>query len=167
MAQGGQPTPGSRGGRQPGFGPSGGILLPSKIGTTAIPVVVGGNEKASFVGQDLIDHVEDTVIATADGPRKGWAIAKTLKYLGVEKYKAVTIVGSNGQKVAVSLQQIQDQQTIPLLTYDEKGQLMVISGPKVRGTNKGTTTMEEVKQLVAGRTDLIHFNGIAKIEVTS
>ena len=167
---GGQGQPGNRGGggqvaRQPGFGPSGGILLPSKPGATAIPVTLGGKEKASFVGQDLVDHVEDTVIATADGPRKGWSIEKTLKYLGIEQYKEAVLLGANGRKIVISAAQIHDQQTIPLLTYDDKGQLMVVSGPKVQGTNKGMLTLDDVKKLVAGRTDLLKAGGIEKIEV--
>jgi hypothetical protein len=187
MAQAGQPRPGSgqgSGGRngqgrgqtqggggngqrgsQPGFGPTGGILLPIKVGNTPTSVAVGGKEKASFVGKDLSDHVEDTVIATADGPRKGWSVAKTLKYLGIDNYKAATIIDANGKKVVVSVQQLQDAQTIPLFTYDENGQLMVVSGPKVRGASKGNITLEQVKQIVAGRTDLLHINGIQKIEV--
>jgi hypothetical protein len=152
-------------GRQPGFGPTGGILLPIKIGSAATPVAVAGKEKASFVGKDLSDHVEDTVIATADGPRKGWSIAKTLKYLGIDNYKAATIFDVNGKKVVVSYQQLQDNQTIPLFTYDENGQLMVVSGPKVRGANRGNITLEEVKQIVAGRTDLLHVNQIQKIDI--
>ncbi len=151
--------------RQPGFGPSGGILLPSKPGATAIPVTLGGKEKASFVGQDLVDHVEDTVIATADGPRKGWSIEKTLKYLGIEQYKEAVLLGANGKKIVISAAQIHDKQTIPLLTYDEKGQLMIVSGPKVQGTNKGMLTLDDVKKLVAGRTDLLKAGGIEKIEV--
>ena len=102
------PPPGSRGrvqkvakagqasARQPGFGPSGGILLPSKIGQAQIPVIMGGKEKATFIGQDLFDHVEDTVIATVEGPRKGWAIAKTLTYLGIETYTEAALVDANG-----------------------------------------------------------------------
>ncbi|MEW6325806.1 MAG: hypothetical protein AB1515_10525 [Nitrospirota bacterium] len=151
--------------RQPGFGPSGGILLPNKPGVTATPVTLAGKEKASFIGQDLIDHVEDTVIATADGPRKGWSVEKTLKYLGIEQYKEAVLVGADGKKTVVSAAQIHDQQTIPLLTYNEKGQLMIVSGPKVRGTNKGMLTLEDVKKTVAGRTDLLNVSGIEKIEV--
>ncbi|MBI3620655.1 MAG: hypothetical protein HY208_00505 [Nitrospirae bacterium] len=162
--RGGQ-SKGQGGARQPGFGPSGGILLPSKVGTSAIPVMVSGQAKASFVGQDLVDHVEDTVVATADGPRKGWAIAKTLKYLGVENYKEVTLTSANGKKIAVTPQQLNDQQTIPLFTYNEAGLLMVVSGPKVRGTNKGNITIEDVKKTVAGRTDLLNVSKIEKIEV--
>jgi hypothetical protein len=154
-------------GRQPGFGPSGGILLPTKIGTVAVPVSIGGKGKSSFVGQDLVDHVEDTVIATADGPRKGWAIAKTLTYLGINNYKEATLIGSGGRKVVVSRQQLQDEHTIPLLTYNENGQLMAVSGPKVRGANKGNITVDDVKKIVAGRTDLINLSGIEKIEITS
>ena len=161
----GQQGGGGQQGRQPGFGPTGGILLPAKVGTTAIPVVVGGQEKGSFVGNDLVDHVEDTVIATADGPRKGWAVAKTLKYLGIESYKEAVLIGPNGKRVVVSLQQLQDNQTIPLFTYNENGQLMVVSGPKVRGTNRGNITLEQVKQTVAGRTDLLNVSAIEKIEV--
>jgi len=153
-------------GRQPGFGPTGGILLPIKIGNAAIPVAVAGKEKGSFVGKDLTDHVEDTVIATAEGPRKGWSVAKTLKYLGIDNYKAATIIDANGHKAVVSLQQLQDTQTIPLFTYDENGQLMVVSGPKVRGANRGNITLEEVKQIVAGRTDLLHINNIQKIDIS-
>jgi hypothetical protein len=135
------------------------------VGATAIPVLVSGKAPASFVGQDLIDHVEDTVVATADGPRKGWAIEKTLKYLGIDHYTGAILQGPNGQKVVVSLQQIQDQQTIPLFTYDETGRLMVVSGPKVRGTNKGNLSLDDVKKTVAGRTDLLNFSGIEKVEV--
>jgi hypothetical protein len=153
-------------GSQPGFGPTGGILLPIKISSTATPVLVGGKEKASFVGKDLTDNVEDTVIATAEGPRKGWSVAKTLKYLGVDQFKEAVFIGADGKKTVASLQQLQNQQTIPLFTYNENGQLMVVSGPKVRGTNKGKITLEEVKQIVAGRTDLLHVNGIQKIEVS-
>jgi hypothetical protein len=152
------------GGRQAGYGPSGGILLPNKPGSTTIPVVAGG-KTASIVGQDLVDHVEDTVVATADGPRKGWAVAKTLKYLGVENFKEVTLIGSNGKKVTVSSQQINDQQTIPLFTYNESGLLMVVSGPKVRGANNGTLTMDDVKKAVAGRTDLLNVTSIEQVEV--
>ncbi len=162
--RGGQ-SKGQGGARQAGFGPSGGILLPSKVGTSSIPVVVSGQTKASFVGQDLVDHVEDTVVATADGPRKGWAIVKTLKYLGVENYKEVTLTGANGKKTAVTPQQLNDQQTIPLFTYNEAGLLMAVSGPKVRGTNKGNITIEDVKKSVAGRTDLLNVGKIEKIEV--
>ncbi len=177
MAQADQAGPGSGQGRnqsqggngqrgsQPGFGPTGGILLPIKVGTTAIPVIVSGKEKASFVGKELTDHVEDTVIATADGPRKGWAVSKTLKYLGVESYKEVTLMGSNGEKVVVTPQQLNDPQTIPLFTYNEAGLLLVVSGPKVRGASKGNISLEEVKQIVAGRTDLLNIRGIQKIEV--
>jgi len=152
------------GGRQAGYGPSGGILLPNKPGTTTIPVVAGG-KTASIVGQDLVDHVEDTVVATADGPRKGWAVAKTLKYLGVENFKEVTLIGPNGKKVTVTSQQINDQQTIPLFTYNESGLLMVVSGPKVRGANNGTLTMDDVKKAVAGRTDLLNVSSIEQVEV--
>lgn len=179
MAQAGQPHPGSGQGRgqrqgrggnvqrgsQPGFGPTGGILLPIKVGSAATPVAVGGKEKASFVGQDLTDHVEDTVIATTEGPRKGWSVAKTFKYLGIDHYKGATIIDANGNKVEVSFQQLQDNRTIPLFTYDENGQLMIVSGPKVRGTNRGKITLEEVKQIVAGRTDLLHINNIQKIDI--
>jgi len=153
-------------GRQPGFGPTGGILLPIKIGSAATPVAVAGKEKASFVGKDLSDHVEDTVIATAEGPRKGWSVAKTLKYLGIDNYKTATIIDANGHKAVLSLQQLQDTQTIPLFTYDENGQLMVVSGPKVRGANRGNITLEEVKQIVAGRTDLLQVNNIQKIDIS-
>jgi hypothetical protein len=156
---------GANAARQPGFGPSGGILLPSKIGDIAISVLVGGKPTASFVGKDLLDHVEDTVVATADGPRKGWAIEKTLKYLGIERYKEALLLGPNGQKTSVSLKQIQDPETIPLFTYDEQGRLMVVSGPKVRGTNKGNITLEAVKETVAGRTDLLNLSAIEKIEL--
>jgi hypothetical protein len=180
MAQAGQAGPGSgmgqgsgrqaqngnrQRGSQPGFGPTGGILLPIKIGSVATPVAVAGKEKASFVGQDLTDHVEDTVIATAEGPRKGWSVAKTLKYLGIDNYKTATIIDANGHKAVVSLQQLQDNQTIPLFTYDQNGQLMVVSGPKVRGANRGNITLEEVKQIVAGRTDLLQINNIQKIDI--
>jgi len=152
-------------GSQPGFGPTGGILLPIKVGSTATPVAVGGKEKATFVGKDLSDHVEDTVIATAEGPRKGWSVAKTLTYLGIDNYKTATIIDANGKKAVVSLQQLQDGRTIPLFTYDENGRLMIVSGPKVRGTNKGKITLEEVKQIVAGRTDLLHISNIQKIDI--
>jgi len=139
--QGGAQT----GGRQPGFGPTGGILLPIMMGNTPIPVTVGGKERASFVGQDLSDHVEDTVIATADGPRKGWSVAKTLQYLGIENYKEASFTGTDGKKAVVSLQQLNNPETIPLFTYNEQGRLMVVSGPKVRGTSKGMITLEEVQ----------------------
>jgi hypothetical protein len=187
MAQAGQPGPGSgqgggggngpgrrqsqggggngQRGSQPGFGPTGGILLPIKVGSTATPVAVAGKEKASFVGKDLTDHVEDTVIATAEGPRKGWSVAKTLTYLGIDSYKTATLIDTGGNKVVVSFQQLQDTRTIPLFTYDENGRLMVVSGPKVRGTNRGKVTLEEVKQIVAGRTDLLHVNDIRKIDI--
>lgn len=151
--------------RQGGFGPSGGILLPNKVGIATIPVLVGGKATASFVGKDLVDHVEDTVVATADGPRKGWSIEKTLKYLGIEQFKEAVLLGADGQKTSISLKQIQDQETIPLFTYDEQGQLMVVSGPKVRGTNKGKITVNDVKKIVAGRTDLLNLSVVEKIEL--
>jgi hypothetical protein len=172
-AQGDTPAAGSGSGRQarqqsqrqPGFGPSGGILLPSKAGTVAISVSIGGKDKANFVGKDLVDHVEDTVIATADGPRKGWAVSKTLQYLGIQNYKEAVFISANGKKTAITLTQIQNQETIPLFTYNENGQLMVVSGPKVRGTNKGKLTIEDVKKSVAGRTDLLNVSDIAKVDV--
>ena len=154
-------------GRQPGFGPQGGILLPMKTGQIRIPVVASGKERASFVGKDLLEHVEDTVVATAEGPRKGWAIAKTLAYLGIENYSEAILLGRDGANVVISLEQIQDTKTIPLFTYDDQGVLMVVSGPKVRGTNQGKISLEEVKQLVSGRTDLLNIIGIKSIEVSS
>jgi hypothetical protein len=158
---GGQGSQGST----PGFGPSGGILLPSQLGTASIPVSVGGKASASFVGKDLVDHVEDTVIATADGPRKGWSIDKTLKYLGIQQYKEVILTGADGKTLAVSAKQLQDSQTIPLLAYDEQGRLLVVSGPKVRGANKGNLTLDDVKKIVAGRNDLLKFGAVEKINV--
>lgn len=172
QANGGGPGSGQgRGGSQgsrgstPGFGPSGGILLPSQLGTASIPVSVGGKASASFIGKDLMDNVEDTVIATADGPRKGWSVDKTLKYLGIQQYKEVVLTGAGGKTLAVSAAQLQDSQTIPLLAYDEQGRLLVVSGPKVRGANKGNLTLDDVKKIVAGRNDLIMFGAIEKIDV--
>jgi len=169
--QGGGGSGGGQGGGQgsrgstPGFGPSGGILLPSQLGTASIPVSVGGKASASFIGKDLMDHVEDTVIATADGPRKGWSVDKTLKYLGIQQYKEVVLTGADGKTLIVSAKQLQDAQTIPLLAYDEQGRLLVVSGPKVRGANKGNLTLDDVKKIVAGRNDLLKFGAIEKIDV--
>lgn len=167
---GGQGSGGGGGGRRaqgstPGFGPSGGILLPSQLGTASIPVSVGGKASASFVGKDLVDHVEDTVIATAEGPRKGWSIDKTLKYLGIQQYHEMVLTGANGKTLAVSAKQVQDPDTIALLVYDDHGRLLAVSGPKVRGANKGNLTLDDVKKMVAGRTDLLNFGAIEKIDV--
>jgi hypothetical protein len=174
------PPPGSHGGRrqgggggqqaratQPGFGPTGGILLPVKIGTASIPVLLNGQKAASFVGKDLIDNVEDSTIATPEGPRKGWSALKMFSYLKIDNAKEAVVVDAAGKKRTVSAQQLNDQNTIALFTYNEKGELMLISGPKVRGVNKGKTSLDEVKQMVAGRTDLLQINNIQKIEVKS
>jgi hypothetical protein len=152
-------------GQQPGFGPSGGILLPMQMGTQAIPVLVNGKEVGSFVGKDLMDKVEDTVIATAEGPRKGWGVGKTLAYLGVKGAKEVVLFDKSGKKITVSGSQLQDQKTFVLLTYDATGSLLLVSGPKVRGTNKGMTPREQVIQMVAGRKDLLNFSNIVRLEV--
>jgi hypothetical protein len=152
-------------GQVSGFGPSGGILLPIKIGSTTIPVMTAGKTSSSFIGQDLVNHVEDTVIATSEGPRKGWSIDKTLKYLGIQNYKTIVLVLADGRTTTMTPQQLQDPQTIPLFTYDEQGQLMAVSGPKVRGANRGNITIDDVKNIVAGRTDLLHLTNITKIEV--
>lgn len=154
-------------GQQPGFGPSGGILLPILAGTKPVPVLVNGQEKGAFVGRDLIDHVEDTVIATADGPRKGWGVGKTLAYLGVKDVKEVSMIDNAGNKTTVTPAQILDTQTFVLLTYNEKGLLMLASGPKVRGTNKGMTSKADVLKMVEGRKDLYHIPDVVKIEVKS
>lgn len=154
-------------GTQPGFGPSGGILLPLAAGTNPVPVLVNGKEKGKFVGKDLIDHVEDTVIATAEGPRKGWGVGKTLAYLGIKDAREVALYDQSGKKVTVSGQQIKDDKTFVLLTYDDKGGLILASGPKVRGTNKGTTSRAQVLDMVKGRTDLLAVPNVVKIEVKS
>jgi hypothetical protein len=173
------PPPGSQGGRrqgggsqqargtQPGFGPTGGILLPIRVGTNSISILVNGRPSASFVGKDLTDHVEDTTIATAEGPRKGWSAAKTLNYLKIDNAKEAVVIDATGKKQAVSALQLNDQETIALFTYNDKGDLMLISGPKVRGVNKGKTSLEEVKQMVSGRHDLLSVTGIVKVEVKS
>ncbi len=157
---GGQQSP-----RQPGFGPTGGILLPIQPGSETVPVMVNGKQSGSFAGKDLVDHVEDTVIATADGARKGWGVGKTLEYLKVQNIKEVVVTDKSGKKVTVSGNQIKDDQTFVLLTYDSKGSLLLASGPKVRGTNKGTVSHEQVVQMVSGRKDLLAFPNVIKVEV--
>lgn len=152
-------------GRQPGFGPTGGILLPIKVGTDSIPVLVNGKPAASFVGKDLTDNVEDTTIATPEGPRKGWSAAKMFNYLKIENVKEAVVINAAGKKQNVSARQLNDPQTIALFTYNDKGQLMLISGPKVRGVSKGMTSLEQVKQMVSGRKDLLDFPDVVKIEV--
>lgn len=154
-------------GRQPGFGPSGGILLPIKVGTDSIPVLVNGKQAAKFVGKDLTDHVEDTTLATPEGPRKGWSVLKTFSYLKIGNVKELVVIDAAGKKQNVSAQQLNDPQTIAMFTYNEKGQLMLISGPKVRGVSKGMTSLEQVKQMVADRKDLFDFPNVVKIEVKS
>ncbi len=152
-------------GGQPGFGPSGGILLPSRPGHTAIPVYLNGTEKGSLQGKDLLNNVEDTVIATTEGPRKGWGLAKTLAYLGIAQPANVTLQNDKGQKVTVSEAQLYDNRTFVLLTYDSDGSLLLASGPKVRGTNRGLISQEDVIEMVAGRDDLFLFNHITQIQV--
>lgn len=163
----GEAAQAGRPGAQPGFGPSGGILLPLHAGTSPVPVLVNGKEKGKFVGKDLIDHVEDTVIATAAGPRKGWGVGKTLTYLGIKNAQEVALYDQAGKKVTVTGQQIKDDKTFVLLTYDEKGTLLLASGPKVRGTNKGNTSREQVLDMVKGRSDLLAVPNVVKIEVKS
>lgn len=154
-----------RPGAQPGFGPSGGILLPIRPGTDPVPVLLDGKEKGKFVGKDLVEHVEDTVIATSEGPRKGWGVEKTLAYLGIKNPKEVIVYDGAGKKLTMSSMQIKDAKTFILLTYDDKGSLLLASGPKVRGTNKGTTSMEQVKKMVEGRNDLVGVPNVVRIEV--
>lgn len=169
QGQGRGQNPGGRAqaGQQPGFGPSGGILLPIKAGLDPVPVMVNGKKSGSFVGKDLMDHVEDTVVATAEGPRKGWGVAKTLDYLGVKGAKEVSLYDKSGKKITVSGNQIMDTKTFVLFTYDDQGRLLLTSGPKVRGTNKGTTSLQQVLKMVEGRSDLLAFPDVVKIEVKS
>jgi hypothetical protein len=178
---GGQGRPGSRRGQggggggggqqargtQPGFGPTGGILLPIRIGTDPIPVLVDGKQTASFVGRDLIDHVQDVTVATSEGPRKGWSVPEMFKYLKIKNAKEAIVIDASGKKQAVTAQQLNDPQTIALFTYNEKGQLMLVSGPKVRGVNKGMTSLDQVKQMIAGRNDLLSISNVVKLEVKS
>ncbi len=170
---GGQGQPGSRrgqggggGGAQPGA-QNAAVLLPLKVGTDSIPVWVNGKQSASFVGKDLTDHVQDVTVATPEGPRKGWSVPGMFKYLKVENVKEAVVIDASGKKQTVSAQQLNDPQTIALFTYNEKGQLMLISGPKVRGAGRGTVSLDQVKQMVAGRKDLLSVTGVMKLEIKS
>lgn len=159
------PGAAAKSGAQPGFGPSGGILLPIQPGKEAVSVMMNGKEQGKFVGQDLVDHVEDTVIATADGPRKGWGVEKTLTYLGVKDPKEIVIFDKAGKKTTLTGQQIKGDEPFVLLTYDGSGSLILASGPKVRGTNKGKTTVDDVKAMVKDRKDLLGVSNVVKIEI--
>lgn len=156
---------GGRGGRGQGGASQSVEISPLQLGTTSVPILVTGKQKASFTGKEINKKVEDTTIATLKGVRRTWSVHNTLKFVGLENVKEVVVTDRQGKTLSLSSQQVSDQQTVVAFTYDENGNLLLVSGPKVRGVGRRQTSQEQIAQMMKGRKDLLFLPNIVKIEI--
>jgi hypothetical protein len=133
------------------------------IGQTPIPLFVNGKEKAPLVGSALQQNLPTVRIVTLHDARTGWAVADILGAQDITQAKQVIFTNKDGKRWSANWAQILDSKTRLIVTYSKHDTLLLFSGPKEETEKRQSP--QQIKEVLGGRTDLVSFPGVVKIEV--
>jgi hypothetical protein len=132
--------------------------------TEPITVIANGNAR-SLTSQDL-QALEQVSVVGSRGVRAGWRVTDVLKELGVAPPRELVLIDKAGKSLSAPWEKITNPDTTSILTYNQMGGLMLVSGKEITSEELQTATRRSVNRATKEhREDQLFFANIVKIEV--
>jgi hypothetical protein len=137
----------------------------SMLGSDKIAVIASGKQK-SFTGNDL-QSLEQKMVATTRGVRKGWMVAEVMKYLEITNARELVLVNKEGKTLSLPWENLKNQKGTVILFYDKLGGLVLVSGAEMTAEELETADNRAVRAAMrqVQAKDRIFLSDIVKIEV--
>lgn len=117
-----------------------------KIGSESIPVFVKGVQKGEIGGQILLGQLNERVVLLRRGPRLGWGVVEALKLAGIEEGGRATFTAREGDSKTVEWSMLETGEGIYILSYNQSGQLLLLSGKEIDMEDPGSRKEKRGRQ---------------------
>lgn len=112
------------------FSDKAGAQMASVDGAKPVPVLRNGAPAGELVGKRLMDELGEVTVSFRRNVRQGWAVPEALRLVGIDAAKKATFIDREGKSTTVEWVKLTNASPLYILTYNQGGQLMLVSGQK-------------------------------------